>query len=267
MRGLDEELSIDYLDRFSGLARLYGVDALPKLMRARIAVVGVGGVGSWAAEALARTGIGHLSLIDADEICVTNTNRQLPALEGQYGRPKVAAIAERLRLIQPELIIDELQCFFTKSSANELLAKGFDLVIDAIDAPEQKALLIASCRERNLPVVVSGGAAGKRDPSAIRTGDLASTTNDRLLRYVRRLLRRDHDFPNDAGRTAFGIRTVYSIENARYPWSDGSVREDPEPGHELRLNCDTGFGSAVAVTGAFGFATAAAAVEIILSRP
>lgn len=262
---LQNELPTDYLDRFSGLSRLYGVEALGRLRRAHVAVIGLGGVGSWAAEALARSGVGHLTLIDPDEICVTNTNRQLPALEGQYGRSKITAIAERLALIQPGIVVDEVAAFFTTKNAREMLSQGFDVVVDGIDEPEQKALMVVACRDLQLPLIISGGAAGKRDPTAIRRADLAFATNDRLLKRVRWELRHHHGYPDESTRLPFHTRAVYSIENARYPWSDGTVRDKPEFGYDLRLNCDTGFGSVVSVTGAFGFAAAAEAVEALLA--
>lgn len=264
MRALSPNLSTDYLDRFSGLARLYGAVALERLARARIAIIGTGGVGSWTAEALARSGVGRLTLIDPDEICVTNSNRQLPALAGQYGRRKITALAERLRLIHPELVVEERPVFFTPGTAEELLSEPHDVIVDGIDDAKLTALLVASCRERALPLVVSGGAGGKRDPASVRSGDLAFATNDRLLRLVRKELRRRYGYPPESVKEPFGVRAVYSVENARYPWSDGTVRPEPEPGSHMRLDCSTGFGSAAPVTGSFGLAAAALAIEILL---
>ena len=259
-------LPSDYLDRFSGIARLYSAAGLTRLHGSHVAVIGVGGVGSWSAEALARSGVGHLTLVDADEICVTNVNRQLHALDGTVGQPKTAVLAERIRLINPLCEVREERIFFTAATAERLLAPTYDAVIDAIDPTALKALLIAACRERGLPLVVGGGAGGKIDPASIRTGDLAFATNDKLLRGLRRVLRNDYGFPSEASGEAFGVRCVYSIENARYPWSDGSVRDDSEPGSHLRLNCDTGFGTTTAVAGSFGFAAAAEAIRLCLGE-
>lgn len=261
---MTDQLSSSYRDRFSGLERLYGSDALPRLHGARVAVIGIGGVGSWTAEALARSGIGSLTLVDLDEVCVTNVNRQLHALDGTVGRFKAEVVAERIRLINAECEVRAEVAFFTENSADRILEPGFDCVVDAIDDVKQKALLVAECRRREIPVVVAGGAGGKRDPSSIRTGDLAFATNDRLLRLVRKQLRREHGFPPESTRAPFGARAVFSIENARYPWSDGTVREEPEPDGRLRLNCETGFGTSTAVTGSFGFAAAAQAIEAVL---
>ncbi|MEM1441938.1 MAG: tRNA threonylcarbamoyladenosine dehydratase [Verrucomicrobiota bacterium] len=261
---MDPDLPSDYLDRFSGLARLYGTPALPILRAAHVAVIGVGGVGSWTAEALARSGIGEITLIDLDEVCITNVNRQLPALDGAVGRFKVASLAERMRLINPELKVHESLAFFTENTADRLLETSFDAIVDAIDAVEEKAFLIATCRDREIPLVVAGGAGGKSNPAGVSTDDLAYATNDRLLRLVRKKLRQNYDFPPEQTKAPFGVRAVYSTENARFPWSDGTVREDPEPGSHLRLNCATGFGTATPVTGTFGFTAAAEAIRLLL---
>ncbi len=234
------------------------------MRHAHIAVLGIGGVGSWTAEALARSGIGRVTLIDLDEICVTNTNRQLPALHGQIGRPKVTAMAERMRLINPEIVVDEKITFFTPENVEQILEPAFSCVVDCIDDARLKALLIASCLVRHLPLVVAGGAGGKQHPSAVKVADLAFATNDKLLRLVRKELRKNHGFPPESAREPFGVRAVYSEENAKFPWSDGTVRSDPQPGSDRRLNCDTGFGAATPVTGTFGFTAAAEAIQILL---
>ncbi len=259
-------LSSDYLDRFSGIARLYGSAGLARLHDSHVAVIGVGGVGSWSAEALARSGVGKLTLVDADEICVTNVNRQLHALDGVIGQPKTTVLAERIRLINPHCDVREERIFFTAATADHLLSPGYDAVIDAIDPTALKALLIAACRERGYSTVVAGGAGGKIDPASIRTCDLAFATNDKLLRGLRKMLRNEYSFPSEASGEPFGIRCIHSVENARYPWSDGSVREHPEPGSHLRLNCATGFGTATAVAGSFGFAAAAEAIKLCLGE-
>ncbi len=264
---MSEILSQGYLDRFSGLARLYGKFALPRLRNAHIAVIGLGGVGSWTVEALTRSGIGKITLIDLDDICITNVNRQLPAIEGQIGRPKVIALAERMRLINPEIEIQERIKFFTKSTAEELLCPTYDCIIDGIDDARQKSFMIVECLERKIPLVVVGGAGGKQDPAAVSTADLAFATNDRLLKLVRKNLRKEYGFPREEAKAPTGVRAVYSTENARYPWEDGSVRAEPEPGSHLRLNCDTGFGSAAPVTGTFGFTAASEAIRLILAAP
>ncbi|MCB1128875.1 MAG: tRNA threonylcarbamoyladenosine dehydratase [Verrucomicrobiae bacterium] len=255
----------DYAERFGGVARLFGRDAAGRLARASVCVVGIGGVGSWAAEALGRSGLGQLTLVDLDDVCVTNVNRQLPALDGAIGRPEVALMAERLRAINPEAVIHARQDFFTADNAAELLAPRFDFVVDAIDTPRLKALLVAACCARGIRVICSGGAGGRRDSTRVRTGDLSGSTHDRLLAEVRRRLRREHGFP-PAGRR-MGIDGVFSDEPPVFPSRDGGICEAPEPGSGQRLDCRSGLGTACFVTGAFGFALAARVVARLASDP
>lgn len=255
----------DTASRFGGIERLFGRDGLARLQRASVCVVGIGGVGSWAAEALARSGVGALTLVDLDEVCVTNINRQVHALDSTLGRPKAEVMTERVRAIQPDCRVrSELQ-FFTDTSAAEILREPFSAVIDAIDTVANKCRLIAECRGRGLPVIVCGGAGGRRDPSQLHVADLAHSTHDRLLQKVRDQLRREHAFPR--GDRAFGIECVFSPEPPVYPHADGSVCAQPEPGGELRLNCDRGYGTASFVTGAFGFLAASLAVRRIVGAP
>jgi tRNA A37 threonylcarbamoyladenosine dehydratase len=260
--------SADYLDRFGGVGRLVGREGLERLAAAHVAVIGVGGVGSWTVEALARSGIGALTLVDLDDVCVTNVNRQLPALDGQIGRPKTAVLAERVRLINPGCRVEVKQEFFTASSAPRLLQAPFDHVVDAIDSLSNKTLLIATCVERGIPVLTVGGAGGRRDPTRIRSGDLGEATGDELLRLVRKKLRREHGFAagEQTGRMNFGVRCVWSDERQVFPWADGTCAAEPEPGSNLKLDCESGFGTAVFVTGAFGLAAAGEVVRAIAQR-
>jgi tRNA A37 threonylcarbamoyladenosine dehydratase len=256
----------DFDLRFGGIARLFGAEGLARLRSAHVCVVGLGGVGSWTVEALARSGVGALTLVDLDEVCVSNVNRQLHALDGAAGRPKADVLGDRLRAIHPECRVTPVVKFFTEATAGEILAPKFDAVVDAIDAVSNKARLIAMCRQRNLVVVTTGGAGGRRDPTAIRVADLARTAHDRLLQKVREQLRREHGFPRSDG--PFGVPCVYSPEAQVFPRKDGSVcAERPaDAGRgELHLTCDTGFGSAAFVTGAFGFAAAAEVVKRIVN--
>jgi tRNA threonylcarbamoyladenosine dehydratase len=253
-------LSEDYLQRFGGLGRLYGAAALPRLQAAHVAVIGVGGVGSWVVEGLARSGIGAITMIDLDDVCVTNVNRQLPALDGNIGRPKVAALSDRVRLINPACRVDALSEFFTAESAARLLANRYDWVVDCIDTMTNKALVIAECGKRGQPVVTVGGAGGKRDATRIRVGDLGGSHGDDLLKMVRRKLRRDHGFAKGEGND-YGIPCISSQEKPVYPWADGTCSTEPEEGSNLRLDCATGFGTAVFITAAFGFAAAGEVVR------
>lgn len=252
----------DFAQRFGGIARLFGIGGLARLRAAHVCVVGVGGVGSWIIEALARSGVGAVTMVDLDDVCVTNVNRQLPAHDGNIGRPKVDALAERVRLIHPECSVTAIAEFFTGASAAEFLSPRYDFVIDAIDALSNKCLLIASCRERGLPVLTIGGAGGKRDPTAVRICDLAKSVQDDLLKYVRRKLRQDYGFPRDVFAD-FGVACVYSPEKPAFPWADGTCSSKKEPGSALALDCASGFGAAAFVTGAFGFAAAGEVVRRI----
>jgi tRNA A37 threonylcarbamoyladenosine dehydratase len=254
----------DFDFRFGGIARLFGVEALARLRAAHVCVVGIGGVGSWAVEALARSGVGRLTLIDLDEICVSNVNRQLHALDAEVGRPKVEVMAERVRGINSGCEVRAALEFFTESSAESLFSTRYDYVVDAIDSITNKCRLIALCRERGIPVITCGGAGGRRDPTQVRVVDLALTTHDRLLTKTREVLRKEFGFPT--GGKKFGVEAVYSPEPQMFPARDGGVcaeRESSADGSSLKLNCDSGFGTATFVTGAFGFAAAARVVQQI----
>jgi tRNA A37 threonylcarbamoyladenosine dehydratase len=172
-------------ERFGGVDRLYGRGALARLASAHVCVVGIGGVGSWAVEALARSGVGRLTLIDADDLCVSNSNRQLPALEGQFGRSKVAAMAERCRAINPTIEVTEIASFLTPSNMAALLEGGFDLVLDACDSFRAKVELIAWCRRRKQAIVTVGSAGGRTDPTQVRVRDLSRTEHDAMLSLIR----------------------------------------------------------------------------------
>lgn len=255
-----------YLDRFSGIARLYGTAALEKFRRAHIAVVGVGGVGCWAAECLARSGVGKITMIDADDLCVTNTNRQIHALDGTYGKPKVGVMAQRLRAIQPEIVVMERQEFLSDRNVDDFLDARFDGVIDAIDAVRAKCVLLARCKERDIPVIACGGAGGRRDPSMIRTADLARTRDDALMMAVRKRLRDEHGFPKapPTGKVKkFGIEAVYSEEPPLYPTCEGTVSHERPEDLPSGLRCDAGYGTATHVTAVFGMVTAGRILEML----
>lgn len=252
-------------ERFSGIDRLYGTGTVDRLSQCRVAVVGMGGVGSWVVEALARSAVGHLSLIDADDICVSNTNRQLPALDGQYGRNKALAMAERCRAINPAIDVDAVQSFLTPSNLQELLGRGFDLVIDACDSFRVKVEAIAWCRRRKLPILTVGSAGGRCDPTLVRVRDLSKTEHDAMLALVRKKLRGEFNFPKGPKRY-FSVPAVYSLENVRYPQADGSVcglRPNLGPDEALKLDCGAGLGAATHITGAFAFAAVGKALDML----
>ena len=254
-----------YRDRFGGIERLYGTAALERLAASRVTVIGLGGVGSWAVEALVRSGVGALTLVDLDDVCVTNTNRQLHALAETVGRPKAEALADRARAINPGCAVDPVIAFLTPANADEILSRPADLVVDCIDAARLKALVVARCAALGLPAITVGGAGGRRDPTAVRVGDLGLVAGDMLLRKVRRELRSNHGFPLARGGkpSPIGVTCVYSTETPVYPWSDGTCRAAPEPGTPLALDCAAGFGTASFGTGAFGLAAAAEAVRVL----
>ncbi|HEX5960824.1 MAG TPA: tRNA threonylcarbamoyladenosine dehydratase [Rhodanobacteraceae bacterium] len=253
--------------RFAGIERLYGAGSVARLVSARVAVIGLGGVGSWAAEALARSGVGGLTLIDADEVCVSNANRQLHTLDDTLGKAKVAVMAARLRGINPALTADAVERFVTPATIAELLDHDFDLVLDACDAFRVKVELTAWCRRRKLPLIVCGSAGGRTDPTMVRVRDLSRTEHDALLGLMRRKLRQEFRFPSNPDRY-FGVPAVYSLENVRYPQADGSVcGTRPAGADSLKLDCGGGLGAATHVTGAFAFAAAGRALEILLKRP
>ncbi len=260
------ELDETYAARFGGVGRLYGEGALERLAAAHVCIVGVGGVGSWVVEALARSGVGALTLVDLDDVCLSNTNRQIPATVDAIGRPKVRVLAERVASINPDCRVFARDEFFTESTAEALFAAArYDCVVDGIDSLSNKCLLIARARQAGAPVVVCGGAGGRRDPAQVRVCDLAFTMRDQLLKYVRKKLRARHGFPRDE-KAPFGVTAVYSPERPVYPWSDGRVCEEPEAGSDTAINCAGGIGTASFVTGAFGLAAASVAVAAI-ARP
>jgi tRNA A37 threonylcarbamoyladenosine dehydratase len=255
-------------ERFGGIDRLYGSGALARFRDSRIAVVGLGGVGSWAVEAFARTGIGHLTLIDADDLCLSNTNRQLPAIAGQYGRNKSAAMAERCLAINPAIDVDAVPAFLTPSNLEALLDRDFALVLDACDSFRTKLEAIAWCRRRKQPIITVGSAGGRSDPTQVRVRDLSRTEHDAMLSLVRKKLRADFNFPRNADRY-FGVPAIYSLENVRYPQADGSVcglRPKLSADAALKLDCGAGLGAATHVTGAFAFAAVGKALDMLLKQ-
>jgi tRNA threonylcarbamoyladenosine dehydratase len=260
----------DYQQRFGGIARLYGVPALARFAVAHVGIIGVGGVGSWVVEALARSGIGALTLIDLDDVCITNTNRQLPALEGSYGRPKVNVLADRIAQIHPGCRVNAIATFVTESNATALLDQRFDLIIDAVDRMSVKAAIITTARALDVPVITSGSAGGRRDPTCIRVTDLGLAGHDPLLQQVRRKLRRDHGWAKaeDGRAMCMDVPCVFSSERPVYPQPDGSCAPTAPAGADsgLRLDCAAGYGAATHVTGAFAFAMVGEALRLLGCR-
>jgi tRNA A37 threonylcarbamoyladenosine dehydratase len=232
-----------------------------------VCVVGLGGVGSWVVEALARSGVGALTLIDLDEVCVTNINRQIHALSGTVGAAKAEALAERVLQIHPTCTVTPIKRFFTETSADSILSTPYDLVIDTIDRVENKALLLAKCVERELPAITVGSGGERLDPSGTVVSDLAQTIHDPLLQCVRKMLRQRHGFPKGE-RAKFLIPCVYApLQRGPRPETGGdamvaSCDVDPRDARG-RKSCNDGLGSAVFMTGTLGFMAAAEAVRVL----
>ncbi|MCB0361223.1 MAG: tRNA threonylcarbamoyladenosine dehydratase [Bdellovibrionales bacterium] len=257
--------SEEYLYRFGGIARLFGDDGLRQLKSSHVAVVGLGGVGGWAAESLVRSGIGELSLIDFDDICLSNTNRQIQALNGEIGKLKVEVLAERFKLINPELKLNICDFAFGENTRAQTMELGMHIIIDAIDRASCKALLIAESKSRGIPIVVAGAAGGRHRPDLIKTKDLSNVQDDALLARVRRILRQKYGFPRTKG-VSFHVGAVASSENPHLAPSEGECPIDSVPPTPGRLDCRTGYGTASFVTGTFGFFLASLAVDLILHR-
>ncbi|GAA0364168.1 tRNA cyclic N6-threonylcarbamoyladenosine(37) synthase TcdA [Bowmanella denitrificans] len=255
----------DFQQRFGGTSRLYGHQQALWLRQAHFCVVGIGGVGCWVAEALARTAVGKLTLIDLDDICTTNTNRQIHALQNTVGQSKVEVMAARIRLINPACQVNCIEDFVTPDNVGVYL-NGFDYVIDATDSVNAKAAMIAHCKRKKFPVLTIGGAGGQTDPTQVGVADLSKTSQDPLAAKVRSLLRRDYGFTSNPKRR-FAVDCVYSTEQLKYPQTDGTVCHTKQfHDGSVKLDCNSGFGAAVAVTGTFGFVAAARVIDKYLQR-
>jgi tRNA A37 threonylcarbamoyladenosine dehydratase len=249
--------AIDFERRFGGIARLYGESALTSFKQAHVCVIGIGGVGSWAVEGLARSAIGKITMIDLDHLSESNVNRQLHALTDTLGKSKVDALAERIAQINPYCVVTRIEEFIDPDNVATLIPAGqFDYVIDAIDNTRAKTALVVHCRANHIPLVTIGSAGGQVDPTRIAVCDLSRTEQEPLLARVRKRLRRLHGFPRGT-KNKFGIDAVYSTEPVRHP---ELCATDDETNFETNeglngLNC-AGYGSAVVVTASFGFVAA-----------
>ncbi len=253
----------DIQRRFGGIKRLYGDSGFAKLQAAHIGVIGIGGVGSWAAEALARNAVGEITLIDLDNIVESNVNRQLHAVDGAFGKAKVSAMRERILNINPHCRVHEIEDFISADNIERLLNFPLHGIVDCIDDAAAKAALAAFCRVKQIPLVMTGAAGGRLDPTQIKTADLADVSNDKLLAKVRNLLRKAYGFPKGKDglkqkQTNMGVFCVYSDEMAIKP--ETSCEADTGV---TGLNC-AGYGSSVCVTAPFGFAATAAILRVLL---
>ena len=247
--------------RLGGIVRLYGAEQTHALANSHVAVIGIGGVGSWTAEALARSGVGKITLVDLDDVCVTNTNRQIHALNNTIGEPKVEVMASRIAQINPACDVAVIEDFITPENTKDLLTTEMDMVVDATDSIRAKAAMIAHCKRNKIPIVTVGGAGGQIDPTQVTRSDLSKTTQDPLAAKLRSELRRFYNFSKNPKRR-FGVECIYSTEQLRYPQPDGSVcfsKSAMEGG--TRLDCAGGFGAVVTVTATFGMFAAASVIN------
>ncbi|RUO78465.1 tRNA cyclic N6-threonylcarbamoyladenosine(37) synthase TcdA [Pseudidiomarina taiwanensis] len=243
-------------ERFGGISRVYGEQVKNAFAQHHVAVVGLGGVGSWAVEALARSGIGGLTLIDLDDICVTNINRQLPALSSTVGQLKTEVLAARVKEINPDCQVRVIDDFLALDNLDQYLGAPVTAVLDAIDSVTVKAGLIAWCKRRKVPLVTCGGAGGQVDPLQIDKADLAKVKQDPLLAKVRSMLRRNYNFSKNPARN-FGVTAVYSTEQLRYPDGQGHWSHAKPGAGSMRMDCATGFGAAMPVTATFAMVAVA----------
>jgi tRNA A37 threonylcarbamoyladenosine dehydratase len=249
-----EEDEVDFGRRFGGIGRLYGERALERFRAAHVCVIGVGGVGSWVVEALARSAVGHLTLIDLDNVAESNINRQIQALSGTIGQPKVEALAARIAQINPFCRVTLVEDFIDPDNLGRMIggADRFDYVIDAIDSVKAKAALVAYCRAQAIPLITVGGAGGQLDPTKIEVRDLARTEQEPLLKKVRKVLRAQYGFARGE-KNKYGIDAVFSMEPLRYP--DAGDACEVDAASVTGLNC-AGFGSSMVVTASFGMVAA-----------
>ncbi|MRV73415.1 tRNA cyclic N6-threonylcarbamoyladenosine(37) synthase TcdA [Duganella sp. FT92W] len=257
MNALTNPEDIDFDRRFGGIGRLYGQAALQRFRDAHVCVVGVGGVGSWIVEALARSAIGRLTLIDLDNVAESNINRQIQALTGTIGQAKIHALAERITQINPYCRVTQVEDFVTPDNLDEMIgAHNYDYVIDAIDSAKAKTALIAYCRQKEIPLIIIGSAGGQTDPTKIEVRDLSKTEQEPLLKKVRRRLRSDYGFPRGM-KNKFNVDAVFSMEPLQYPETGEvcSVDGDDRGAGITGLNC-AGFGSSMVVTATFGMVAA-----------
>ena len=259
---MDQTNYEQYLDRFGGIARLYGKDGLLRLMQSHICIIGIGGIGSWTAEALARSGVGSITLVDLDDICISNTNRQIHATTSTIGKMKVHILRERILTINPFCEVRAIEDFFSAKTSAQILENKYSYVVDAIDSLDSKCLLASLCQEKQIPLITTGGAAGKRDPLQIEILDLGKSYNDSLLFQMRKKLRQEYNFVKPSGhslasRKNFNIMSVFSPEEEIIP-------EQNDCDVPTR-NCDNGMGSTTHVTATFGLVAAGYVINQLTS--
>lgn len=252
--------------RFGGIKRLYGNQQTEILFNSHVCVIGIGGVGSWVAESLARTAIGEITLIDMDDICATNINRQIHAETRTVGELKIEAMAQRIKGINPDCKVNLIDDFIAPENVGRYIRTNFNYVVDAIDSVKAKSALIAYCKRNKIPIITTGGAGGQIDPTKIQIADIAKTIQDPLMSKVRSTLRRDYNFSKNPKRK-FGVDCVYSTEQLVYPTADGQVcQQKPDADGPMRLDCSGGFGAVTMVTASFGLVAASRVVNKLIAK-
>lgn len=256
-----------YEHKFDGIRRIYGKQNQELLKKLHIAVVGIGGVGSWTVEAFARSGLGEITIIDWDDICYSNTNRQIHALDNNIGKSKVDVLKKRIFEINPLCKVNAIREYYTPDNASHIISSNLDYVIDAIDKKNQKIHLINFCKKMNIPIITCGGAGGKTDPSQIRITDLGESYNDPLLSQMRKQLRRDLGLKKEV-KVNFNVPCVFSAESMLYPDCDGNISTEKIKGDETprQLDCNQGFGSTTYVTGCFGFFISSHVINSLIKK-
>ena len=247
----------NFEQRYGGIGRLYTPEGLAKLRQSHICVIGIGGVGSWAVEALARSGIGKITMIDMDDICVTNINRQIHALTSTVATLKTEAMKTRIAEINPECQVEIIDDFISPDNLADYLNRGYDYVIDAIDSVKTKAALIAYCKRNKIRLITTGGAGGQTDPSQIQIADLSKTIQDPLASKVRSLLRKEYHFSQNPKRK-FGVDCVFSTQPLIFP----KMGEGCEI--SATMNCANGFGAVTIVTATFAFFAVGRVIDKLL---
>lgn len=266
-----QDVDSDYVlhRRFDRIGRLLGDQKMARLFGSHVMVIGIGGVGSWAAESLARSGVGRLTVVDFDDICITNTNRQLHALTGLVGQKKAPVMAERLRKVNPAAKVEAIERFYNFDSSEEILALKPDYILDAIDNVTAKCHLLATARTRGLRILSSGGSGGRMDPLQVRVCDMAETHTDPLLQQVRKILRAKYGFPAEG---PFGIPAIFSEEapiepvELKYDKGQGFKCVCPQGANDFH-SCEKRnliYGTASFVTGNFGLVAASRIVKDLL---
>ena len=262
---MTDNVQIKNEDAFAGFERLYGDAAYSLIKNMHVCVIGIGGVGSWVVEALARSAVGKITLIDFDTIALSNMNRQIHTLSNTIDKKKCVAMQQRVKDINPRCGVTIIDDFLTLDNMPDLLSRDYDYVVDAIDSIKFKAGLIYYCKRNKIPVIMTGGAGGLTDPSVIKVVDLSKTYNDALAAKVRSTLRDQYNFTKNSKRS-FRVDCVFSSQQQLYPKEDGTVSHKKPGMHGVSLDCRFGYGAASFVTGTFGFIAVAHIIKKYLNN-